>query len=111
MSDSFTLAGRSALVTGAGGGIGAAVATAYAAAGAVVLVTDRDKDAAAAVADRIVAAGGRAQAAALDVTNADQATTAVEQAADSGHPGIAILADECLPNLPGIGLRQVAGIG
>ncbi|QHE73410.1 SDR family oxidoreductase [Rhodococcus sp. WAY2] len=84
MSDSFTLAGRSALVTGAGGGIGAAVATAYAAAGAVVLVTDRDKDAAAAVVDRIVAAGGRAQAAALDVTNADQATTAVEQAADLG---------------------------
>ncbi|MGX7730248.1 SDR family oxidoreductase [Rhodococcus sp. 2H158] len=82
MSNSFTLTGRSALVTGAGGGIGAAVAQAYAAAGASVLVTDMDKDAAAAVVDRITAAGGHAQAAALDVTDADQAAAAVEQAAN-----------------------------
>ncbi len=77
----FSLAGRSALVTGAGNGIGAAVAKAFAAAGAAVLVTDIDKDAAAAVADEIVAAGGRAESAALDVRDAAQATQAAEQAA------------------------------
>jgi 3-oxoacyl-[acyl-carrier protein] reductase len=72
----FSLEGRSALVTGAGGGVGAAVARAYAEAGARVLVTDVDKDAAAAVAESI---GGAS--AALDVRDADQAAAAAEQAA------------------------------
>jgi 3-oxoacyl-[acyl-carrier protein] reductase len=77
----FSLAGRSALVTGAGQGIGGAVARALATAGAAVLVTDVDKDAAAAVADKIVAAGGRAESAVLDVRDAAQAAQAAEQAA------------------------------
>lgn len=77
----FSLSERSALVTGAGNGIGAAGAAAYAAAGAAVLVTDIDKDAAAKVADRIVRAGGRAEAAALDVRDAGQASQAARQAA------------------------------
>ncbi|PQM49102.1 7-alpha-hydroxysteroid dehydrogenase [Mycobacterium talmoniae] len=64
----FDLTGRSALVTGAGGGIGAAVAQALATAGAAVLVTDVDADAAGAVAERICAAGGKADSVALDVT-------------------------------------------
>ena len=78
----FSLAGRSALVTGAGGGIGAAVAEALATAGAAVLVTDVDKDAAAAVAAEIVSAGGRAESAVLDVRDAGQASRAAEQAAE-----------------------------
>jgi len=78
----FSLAGRSALVTGAGNGIGAAVAKAYAAAGAAVVVTDLDKDAAAAVAEEIVSAGGRAESAVVDVRDADQAAQAAEQAAN-----------------------------
>lgn len=82
MSTPFDLTGRTALLTGAGNGIGAAVARAYAAAGAAVLVTDLDKDAAAAVASAIVAAGGRAESAALDVRDADGAAAAAEQAAD-----------------------------
>jgi 3-oxoacyl-[acyl-carrier protein] reductase len=77
----FSLDGRSALVTGAGNGIGAAVARAYAAAGAAVLVTDLDKDAAAEVAAGIVQNGGRAESAALDVRDEDQAAAAAEQAA------------------------------
>src|SRR5215471_3023904 len=77
----FSLAGRSALVTGAGQGIGGAVARALAAAGAAVLVTDVDKDAAAAVAARIVETGGRAESAVLDVRDAEQAAAATEQAA------------------------------
>ena len=78
----FSLAGRSALVTGAGHGIGAAVASALATAGAAVVVTDVDKDAAAAVADEVVSAGGRAGSALLDVRDAGQAARAAEQAAE-----------------------------
>jgi 3-oxoacyl-[acyl-carrier protein] reductase len=77
----FSLAGRSALVTGAGQGIGGAVARALAAAGAAVLVTDVDKDAAAAGAAEIVSAGGRAESAVLDVRDAGQAARAAGQAA------------------------------
>jgi 3-oxoacyl-[acyl-carrier protein] reductase len=78
----FSLAGRSALVTGAGQGIGGAVARALAAAGAAVVVTDIDKDAAAAVVAEIVAAGGRAESAVLDVRDAAQAARAAGQAAE-----------------------------
>jgi 3-oxoacyl-[acyl-carrier protein] reductase len=78
----FSLEGRSALVTGAGNGIGAAVARAYGAAGAAVVVTDVDKDSAAAVADTIVAAGGRAESAVVDVRDAKQAAAAAERAAN-----------------------------
>ena len=78
----FSLAGRSALVTGAGQGIGGAVARALAAAGAAVLVTDVDKDAAAAAAAEIVSAGGRAESAVLDVRDAGQAVRAAGQAAE-----------------------------
>lgn len=77
----FTLEGRSALLTGAGNGIGAAIAKAFARAGAAVVVTDIDKDAAAAVAAEIVAAGGRAESAVLDVRDPDQAAQAAQQAA------------------------------
>jgi 3-oxoacyl-[acyl-carrier protein] reductase len=78
----FSLTGRSALVTGAGNGIGAAVAKAFAVAGAAVVVTDVDKDAAAAVASEIVAAGGIAESAVVDVRDADQAAQAAQQAAN-----------------------------
>jgi 3-oxoacyl-[acyl-carrier protein] reductase len=80
----FSLQGRSALVTGAGGGIGAAVARAFAAAGAAVVVTDIDLAAAAAVAKEIEQAGGRAEAAVLDVRDAGQADLAARQAAALG---------------------------
>jgi 3-oxoacyl-[acyl-carrier protein] reductase len=80
----FSLQGRSALVTGAGNGIGAAVARAFAAAGAAVVVADLDSGAAARVAKEIEQGGGRAESAALDVRDADQAAQAARQAADLG---------------------------
>ena len=91
MADPFSLAERTALVTGAGNGIGAAVARAFAAAGAAVVVTDVDKDAAAAVADAIVQSGGRAESAVVDVRDAEQASAAAEQAANLGDGRFNIL--------------------
>src|SRR5215471_17677825 len=63
------LAGKRALVTGAGAGIGAAIVKALAAAGARVAVTDLDRDAAQSLAGEL---GSSAFADALDVTDAEQ---------------------------------------
>lgn len=60
-------------VTGAGSGIGRGSAIAMATEGAHVIVTDRDATAARAVAEQITAAGGMAEALALDMTD----TTAI----------------------------------
>ncbi len=61
------VAGKVALVAGAGGGIGGAGAEALAREGAAVFCTDRDGAAAEATAARIRVSGGRATASALDV--------------------------------------------
>ncbi|MGQ3355756.1 MAG: SDR family NAD(P)-dependent oxidoreductase [Phreatobacter sp.] len=63
------LQGRVALVTGAGGGIGRALCLGLAREGAVVIATDRSEEACRATADAVTAAGGRAEWAALDVTD------------------------------------------
>ncbi len=70
------LAGRVALVTGAGSGIGAATARAFAAAGAAVAILDRDERAALSTARLVEGDGGAALPLAADV--ADEA--AVERA-------------------------------
>lgn len=62
---------RVAAVTGGGSGIGRATALAFAAAGAKVAVADLDADAASETASLITSAGGTADAAALDVADAD----------------------------------------
>jgi 3-oxoacyl-[acyl-carrier protein] reductase len=80
----FGLAGRTALVTGAGGGVGEAVASAFAAAGASVLVTDVDFVAAKRVGEEIVARGGVAEPFALDVCDGDNARAAAAAAARLG---------------------------
>ena len=63
------LAGRIALVTGAGRGNGAAIAYGLAQAGAKVIVTDIDRQMAHDTAEVIVKAGGDARGFALDVTD------------------------------------------
>jgi len=61
------VAGKAALVVGAGGGIGGAGAEALGREGAAVFCTDSDAASAEATAARIRAAGGRAAASALDI--------------------------------------------
>ena len=65
-----SLEGRVALVTGASRGIGRATALALAAAGATVVAAARGENARG-TADEITARGGRAEAAAVDVTDAE----------------------------------------
>jgi len=77
------LAGKAALVTGAGGGIGGAIARRFAAEAAAVAVGDINADGAGRTVADIEAAGGRAIACDLDVTDPDQAAAAVARAVDA----------------------------
>jgi 3-oxoacyl-[acyl-carrier protein] reductase len=63
---------RVTLITGAGRGIGAVIAARFAREGATVIVADIVASAAAETADRIKSTGGKAEAAALDVTDKAQ---------------------------------------
>lgn len=68
---------RCILITGAGSGIGAGIATELAGAGHHIVLTDLDRSAVAAVAAQILAAGGSAEALALDVTSDDSVAAAL----------------------------------
>src|SRR6516225_3071452 len=74
------LAGKVAIVTGAGGDIGAAIARRFAEEGAAVLCADIRGDAAAATAETIAAAGGRAAPAICDVGDGTAAKATIEAA-------------------------------
>ena len=87
MTEQKSLAGRRALVTGAGQGVGRAIALRLADAGAQVLVNDLASDRADAVAGEIAAAGGRAEPAVFDVAD----WPAVQQwAADTGRVDVLV---------------------
>jgi NAD(P)-dependent dehydrogenase (short-subunit alcohol dehydrogenase family) len=77
------LAGKVALVTGAGSGIGHAATLRFAEAGAEVVAVDVDVDAAEATAKAVVAAGGRAIGVGADVADDRQVRAAVQAAVDS----------------------------
>ena len=82
-SDRLSLAGRTALVTGAGQGLGRAEALALSAAGARVVVNDYDGDTAASVVKEIEAAGGEAVAAQGNVAEWATAESLVRTAVDA----------------------------
>ncbi|MBN9085248.1 MAG: 3-oxoacyl-ACP reductase [Rhizobiales bacterium 62-17] len=77
------LAGKVALVTGAGRGLGLAYARHLAAAGASVVVNDADQDAAEAAAKAIAAEGGQAAVEAVPVGDAAAAQRCVDRAVTS----------------------------
>ncbi|WP_321816670.1 MULTISPECIES: SDR family NAD(P)-dependent oxidoreductase [unclassified Paraburkholderia] len=76
------LAGRVALVTGAGRGAGRAHARLLARRGAAVAVVDIDVDVAHATADEIESEGGRAIAIAADITRRELAEQAIHETTD-----------------------------
>jgi NAD(P)-dependent dehydrogenase (short-subunit alcohol dehydrogenase family) len=77
------LSNKRAIVTGASSGIGEGIATAFAAEGARVTVWGRDRERTEGVRDRIAAAGGTAEAAIGDVSNAPDVERIVDGAAES----------------------------
>lgn len=98
----FRLDGEVALVTGGASGIGRAVALAFARVGARVAVIDRDAEAGAEVAAEIVEAGGKAEAHALDVTDA-RAVDRIFAAIFERHGRLDVLV-----NSAGIAIRKPA---
>ena len=74
------LAGKKAIVTGAGAGIGQAIAKRFAAEGASVLCVDLNEETAAAVVSAIEARGGQALACRCDVSSREEAKAAVDLA-------------------------------
>jgi 2-hydroxycyclohexanecarboxyl-CoA dehydrogenase len=73
------LAGKVAVVTGGASNIGRAIAQEFAREGSVVAIFDRDIDQATKTASEITAAGGKAIAYGLDVTDVDATVAAVQR--------------------------------
>lgn len=74
------LAGKGAVVTGAGSGIGRGIALALAQAGADVVIADIEEDKARAVAAEIEALGRKASAATIDVRDSEQVAQLADHA-------------------------------
>lgn len=87
----FDLTDKIALVTGASGGLGESFAQALATHGAKVVVAARRHEQLQRVVDRIVEAGGQAQAAEMDVTNPDSVAAAFDAAEEAfGVPNVVV---------------------
>lgn len=101
VSDLFSLAGKTALVTGASSGIGRLMAQTLAEAGAAVVLLARNAARLEACAEGIRVAGGRAHWIACDVGDRAQLVTAVTTAAQPfGAPDILVSAAGVNPRPP-----------
>lgn len=85
------LAGKSALVTGAGSGIGEAIAEVFAAEGATVRVADINSEAGQSTVARITEKGGQARFVALDVADEKACQAVAAQVADEDGRTLDIL--------------------
>lgn len=94
-----TLEGKIAWITGAGSGIGLAGAQALAAAGATVVLSGRRGDLVEKEAAAIVAAGGKAEAIALDVSDAEAVQAAARDIL-ARHGTVDILVNSAGLNVP-----------
>jgi NAD(P)-dependent dehydrogenase (short-subunit alcohol dehydrogenase family) len=83
MADSGRLAGKTALVTGAGSGIGKAISVVFAREGAKVMTSDINEETAAAVAAQIEDAGGEARSLRTDTTNEEEVKAAIQATAEA----------------------------
>ena len=93
------LAGKAALISGAGGGICRAIALAYAEAGAAIVCVDIDAEAAAETARLVAEAGGNALSRACDVASERQ-TLAAAEATHQAFGRLDILVSGAAPHDP-----------
>lgn len=100
MTQDQTLAGRVAVVTGAGTGIGEGIARAFAAAGARLALAGRSRAPLEAVTARIAAAGGSALALPTDVTDEASVAALFDQVV-SAWGGVDILVNNAGVAAPG----------
>lgn len=87
---SESIAGKLAVVTGAGRGIGREIAVRLAGAGAEVVLVSRDRAALDAVADTITAGGGAAHVVSADVSSAADVDRVREQVSSLGRAGVLV---------------------
>lgn len=107
MAGLVDLAERNVLITGASSGLGAHFAAAAAAAGGTVVLAARRVDKLAAVRERVVAAGGKAIAVAMDVADAASIAAGFDEAEQQVGPIMSVLANAGL-NVPSSALGIAA---
>src|SRR6188768_3834059 len=87
----FSLANKTALVTGAGSGIGAAIAELFSRAGARIYVADIKEGSGRETVQRITESGGRAEFIQLDIAEVGQCAAAADRIlADAGQLDILV---------------------
>ena len=100
MTPSLSLAGKAALISGAGGGICRAIAVAFAEAGASVACVDIDAASAAETARLVEAAGGKSIARTCNIAD-EAAVQAVAKAAHDAFGRLDIVVSGAAPHDPG----------